>query len=295
MLLPYPLRLTTLLMFALTGLHLVAVLLIWRPAPPPDPHHQIVYSSSIGQTANTYILSPDASRYQRLTLAGQPLTLASCSVNGQRLTFVSGGRVHLVQVQDAAHWSAPLDRLPFRPVALMAFNDAGVLAVSRPGETVYFRAGDGGRLESAGNPLAAGAAVTMTTVERYRAYNLARLQPPDPALPALPPEAHTWDSTWSPDGSLLAYPTLIRGRAAIHLWDARTRQRVQFTFMPGTEYRPTWSPDGRQLAFLTDQVSYADFYTAAISSTAPTLLFSSRDIYPYLCFLAGMPVSLGGE
>jgi hypothetical protein len=289
---PFTLRLMTLLACSLSGLHLGLLLLLWRPPVSPAPGQQIVYSSSIGQSANTYLLNPESSRYERLALEGQALTLAACSVDGERLAFVSGGRVHLVEVQGAGHWSAPLEAIPFRPVSLLAFNHDGLLVASRPGETWYFSPGAGGQLETGPGPLSPGVNLPLTPVERLRAYTLSRSQPPDSALLDLPPAAHTWDSAWSPDGGLLAYPTLVRGQAAIHLWDARARLSVQLTFMSGAEYRPTWSPDGLQLAFLTDQVSYADFYTAGLGKAAPNHLFSTREIYPYLCFLVGRPAQL---
>lgn len=274
------------------GMFVALIFLIWQPASIPRAGQQIVYSSSIGQTANSYILNTDASAYDRLSLDGHPLTLSSCSADGERLAFVADGQIHLLHVPDGRLWSASLDAIPFRPVTLMALNTGGVLAASRPGETVYFQPAEDGLLERGGNPLSPGSAITLSSVERFRAYALARTALPDSRLPQMPPEAHTWDSTWSPDGTLLAYPTLIHGNAAIHLWDARTRLSVQLTFMPGAEYRPTWSSDGQQLAFLTDQISYADFYIMEISSDPPQHLFSTREIYPYLCFLNSRPARL---
>ena len=274
------------------GMFVTLIFLIWQPASIPRAGQQIVYSSSIGQTANSYILNTDASAYDRLSLDGHPLTLSSCSADGERLAFVADGQIHLLYVPDGRLWSASLDAIPFRPVTLMALNTGGVLAASRPGETVYFQPAEDGLLERGGNPLSPGSSITLSSVERFRAYSLARTALPDTRLPQMPPEAHTWDSTWSPDGALLAYPTLIHGSAAIHLWDARTRLSVQLTFMPGAEYRPTWSSDGQQLAFLTDQISYADFYIMEISSDPPQHLFSTREIYPYLCFLNSRPARL---
>lgn len=274
------------------GMFVTLIFLIWQPASIPRAGQQIVYSSSIGQTANSYILNTDASAYDRLSLDGHPLTLSSCSADGERLAFVADGQIHLLHVPDGRLWSASLDAIPFRPVTLMALNTGGVLAASRPGETVYFQPAEDGLLERGGNPLSPGSSITLSSVERFRAYALARTSLPDTRLPQMPLEAHTWDSTWSPDGALLAYPTLIHGSAAIHLWDARTRLSVQLTFMPGAEYRPTWSSDGQQLAFLTDQISYADFYIMEISSDPPQHLFSTREIYPYLCFLNSRPARL---
>jgi len=275
------------------GMFVTLIFLIWQPASIPRAGQQIVYSSSIGQTANSYILNTDASAYDRLSLDGHPLTLSSCSADGEsscsadgeQLAFVADGQIHLLYVPDGRLWSASLDEIPFRPVTLMALNTGGVLAASRPGEaasrpgeTIYFQPAEDGLLERGGNPLSPGSAITLSSVERFRAYALARTTLPDTRLPQMPLEAHTWDSTWSPDGALLAYPTLIHGSAAIHLWDARTRLSVQLTFMPGAEYRPTWSSDGQQLAFLTDQISYADFYIMEISSDPPQHLFSTREI-----------------
>jgi len=274
------------------GVFVTLIFLIWQPPAIPRADQQIVYSSSIGQTANSYILNTDASAYDRLSLDGHPLTLSSCSADGERLAFVANGQIHLLHVPDGRLWSAALDEIPFRPVTLMALNTGGVLAASRPGETVYFQPAEDGLLERGGNPLSPGSAIVLSPVERFRAYALARTALPDTRLPQMPPEAHTWDSTWSPDGALLAYPTLIHGNAAIHLWDARTRLSVQLTFMSGAEYRPTWSTDGQQLAFLTDQISYADFYISGISSAPPQHLFSTREIYPYLCFLNSRPARL---
>ena len=292
MLFPFTSRRLLALNLLFSGLFSTVILLIWQPPSVPRAGQQIVYSSSIGQTANTYILNTDASAYVRLHQDGHPLTLSSCSADGERLAFVAAGRIHLIAVQMGSLWSAPLDAIPFRPVTLMALNEGGVLVASRPGETLYFKPTGEGLLEAGSSPLAPGALIALTPVERFRAYALARQAAPEANLLRMPTEAHTWDSTWSPDGSLLAYPTLIHGQAAIHLWDTHSRLSVQLTFMPGAEYRPTWSADGQLLAFLTDQVSYADFYTMSISSDPPQHLFSTREIYPYLCFLSSRPARL---
>lgn len=292
----YPLRILSLLALGLSSLNLGAVLLLWRPSPPLNGDPQIVYSSSIGQEANTYIIQAATGFSDRLLLAGYALTLSSCSVNGERLAFVSNGALHLVEVGSSDQWSVPLDAIPFRPVSLLAFNRGGVLVASRPGEVVYFQPGAGGHLEPSANPLVHERVVPMSPVERFRALMLARMTPDARLTLPLPSDAHTWDSTWSPDGRFLAYPTLIHGQAAIHLWDAGMGLRVQLTFMSGAEYRPTWSPDGQQIAFLADKVSYADFFTMRLDSAPPDHLFSTREIYPYLCFLTGRPaLLLNGE
>jgi TolB protein len=76
--------------------------------------------------------------------------------------------------------------------------------------------------------------------------------------------------TWSPDGRRLVVqaPRLDSGWELYVVNDDGSDPHP-LTNTPWSEVAPAWSPDGRQIAFASDQISYADIYVMSSDGGAP--------------------------
>ncbi|MBC7811124.1 MAG: PD40 domain-containing protein [Burkholderiales bacterium] len=78
-------------------------------------------------------------------------------------------------------------------------------------------------------------------------------------------EDWSWDPSWHPDGTSLAYSFLGTG-GGIYTVNVNTGEQhrlpiPQFSELGGSPYHPAWSPDGRQLAFaMPDQNGLTEIF-----------------------------------
>jgi dipeptidyl aminopeptidase/acylaminoacyl peptidase len=83
---------------------------------------------------------------------------------------------------------------------------------------------------------------------------------------------HEWGSSWSPDGSVLAFARA--GDLLLHRFaDHRT---IAFRRTRAWEDWPRFSPDGRWLAWVSDESGQSEVYVTSFPDAARTLVASSR-------------------
>jgi Tol biopolymer transport system component len=79
--------------------------------------------------------------------------------------------------------------------------------------------------------------------------------------------AYELSSTWSPDGSRIAF-SKIAGSADIYVMSRDGGPRVQLTDHPADELNPRWSPDGSKIAFVSNRGTGAHVYWVPASGGA---------------------------
>jgi Tol biopolymer transport system component len=70
--------------------------------------------------------------------------------------------------------------------------------------------------------------------------------------------------SWSPDGTRIAYHTVVDGR--ILVMDVETRQAMPLSDGPG-DRGPAWSPDGTRIAFSSDRTGDPEIWSMAADGT----------------------------
>ena len=83
--------------------------------------------------------------------------------------------------------------------------------------------------------------------------DVAQAPGPQTVQPLTSFEGFEWDTSWSPDGSLIAYSHDRDGNLDLFVLPRGGNEPVQVTRSPADETDPRWSPDGRWLAFLSDR------------------------------------------
>jgi len=83
------------------------------------------------------------------------------------------------------------------------------------------------------------------------------------------PGFESWGSAdpWSPDGSKVAYRSLISGEAEIYVQNADGSGRVNVTNSPGAETFLGWSPDGARILFVGTQTGDNEIYVMNADGT----------------------------
>ncbi|NIS22459.1 protein kinase, partial [candidate division KSB1 bacterium] len=73
--------------------------------------------------------------------------------------------------------------------------------------------------------------------------------------------------TWSPDGSLIAYHSIV-GNSDIYMMSRGGGKPIQLTDNPADELNPRWSPDGSKIAYVSDRGSGATVFSVPPSGGA---------------------------
>ena len=75
------------------------------------------------------------------------------------------------------------------------------------------------------------------------------------------------DPAWSPDGTMIAFTRLVKGKTQIHILDAFTGEERALTRGRYNSKQPSWSPDGKQIVFSADSTEVSKLYVMFIDGT----------------------------
>jgi Tol biopolymer transport system component len=74
-------------------------------------------------------------------------------------------------------------------------------------------------------------------------------------------------TSWSPDGSRLAFSSDQDGNSEIYLMNPDGSNVVRLTDNPASDTQPAWSPDGKQIAFSSDRDGDVEIYIVEVEKT----------------------------
>ncbi|MDQ4097699.1 MAG: LpqB family beta-propeller domain-containing protein [Actinomycetota bacterium] len=96
------------------------------------------------------------------------------------------------------------------------------------------------------------------------------------------PLAFDGNPAWSPDGSRIAFESLIEGRRSIWVIQANGEGLRRLTDGEGTDSAPAWSPDGSTIAFTSDRDGNAEIYAMGADGSDVRRLTTdpSTDAFP---------------
>ncbi|MFP5320101.1 MAG: LpqB family beta-propeller domain-containing protein [Acidimicrobiia bacterium] len=77
---------------------------------------------------------------------------------------------------------------------------------------------------------------------------------------------------WSPDGTRIAFESLLDGRRSIWVMQTDGQGLRRLTDGTGTDSAPSWSPDGRRIAFMSDRDGNSEIYVMNADGTSPRRL-----------------------
>ena len=77
---------------------------------------------------------------------------------------------------------------------------------------------------------------------------------------------------WSPDGTRIAFESLLDGRRSIWVMQTDGQGLRRLTDGTGTDSAPSWSPDGSRIAFMSDRDGNSEIYVMNGDGTSPRRL-----------------------
>lgn len=97
------------------------------------------------------------------------------------------------------------------------------------------------------------------------------------------PELMNWEPCLSPDGSTLAYESIVDGHLELFARDLASGVVDRLTTNDDEDWGPTWSPDGQEIAFATSRNGNADIFilTRATLEVRPLTADRHDDINPH--------------
>ena len=253
--------------------------LIDDPIPDSKPdwnpeNNLIVFQSDRGESADIWTISPDGSDLKQLTTNLTLDLYASWNPDGTMITYYSdrtdnseiwvmnADGTEQKQITDNSYWDGnpawgPDGRIAFSSIQTSHMkiwsmepdgsnliqlttgdSNEDVASWSPDGQYIAFissRSNDGDIWKMNINTKEYTLLVSDTHYERA---------PPDNACPNL------MSTSWSPDGTMIAYHSYKSGSGAIWIMDADgTNQTMVFDGEGADYYSPTWSPDGTMIAF----------------------------------------------
>ena len=208
----------------------------------PDP------SGSLGHV-EIYVMNPDGSGQQRVTVGDGRLNLPALSPDGTRIAFTSqrgvASEVFVVDVKGGSP----------RQITELAAKGLGARGVSwaPDGKSLVFTSAILGN-------------IYVINVDGTGLRQLTN-----------PPGRHSRPS-WSPDGTRIAYVSNRSGLPEIYVMNAdgthATRVTVGAVRRPANHWSPapSWSPDSRRIAFTSDQDGNEEIYVINADGTGLTRL-----------------------
>lgn len=89
---------------------------------------------------------------------------------------------------------------------------------------------------------------------------------------------------WSPDGSKLAYCSVVQGVRQIWVYDFNTREEKQITQGLVNKENPTWAPNSRHLIFNSSDKGSCDLYLINLNQTDATKITSGPGEKRFPCW-----------
>ncbi|WP_408898507.1 putative Ig domain-containing protein [Nocardioides sp. R1-1] len=90
----------------------------------------------------------------------------------------------------------------------------------------------------------------------------------------------SWQPTWSPDGTRIAFASERDGDSEIYVMNADGTGQTRLTDTPSVDYYPSWSPDGTKIAFASGRDFWAsnDIYVMNADGTGQTRLTTNSSL-----------------
>jgi Tol biopolymer transport system component len=91
------------------------------------------------------------------------------------------------------------------------------------------------------------------------------------------------ESSWSPDGKILAFDSSRPGKTHIFTWVLETREQKQLTSGDSNDITPEWSPAGKQIAFVSDRTGHNEIYVISVDGSEPRQVTNDKsdNIHPH--------------
>ncbi len=135
----------------------------------------------------------------------------------------------------------------------------GNLVWSPDGKRIAFSAGVGGELEI----------YVLDIAEALQGKDDRRQLTDSPAL------VRNLVSSWSPDGSRIAFSSDRDGNMEIYLMDPDGGSVTSLTDHPARDVEPCWSPDGSQIAFSSDRSGDYEIYVLNVNEAVQDMATAS--------------------
>jgi len=70
---------------------------------------------------------------------------------------------------------------------------------------------------------------------------------------------------WSPDGSLIAFTSMVNAKTAIHTMGPEGQNIRRLTDTGGEDWHPAWSPDGKSIVFTSDHTGDGEIWMVNVA------------------------------
>lgn len=96
------------------------------------------------------------------------------------------------------------------------------------------------------------------------------------------PALTNWEPTLSPDGTRLAFESVVEKHLEIFVRDLATGSTEQLTDNAAEDWSPAWSPDGARIAFASNRDDNNDIYVLDLATRTVARVTTDRrdDINP---------------
>jgi TolB protein len=245
-------------------------------AEPNVLRNVIIYATEEFGVSELALVNPDGSGRRRLTTDGFGYFAPDISPDGRRIAFAGSGGIFLMNADATGKtllvsrasfdyspaWSPDGSQIAFRSANPGPFGSVGRIFVINvdgtglrqlspddPDPNVSYYYDDGATWSPDGHK------IVFT-----RGGVLQVINADGTGMMALPNEDRSWYPDWSPDGTRIAYGTLISGMD-IAVRNADGSNPTRLTSDPGQENNPRWSPDSRRLVFCRVVGGYFQLFT----------------------------------
>ena len=177
---------------------------------------RILFRSERSGKSQIYVMKPDGSDVRQLTSDTSGAWSASWSPDGKRVVFVGGGNQITIMNADGTE-----------PHVVSALEGDQGPSWSPDGSKILFASGKFPNIN-----------IYAMNSDGTGRRNIS----PNPGF--------DYDPAFSPDGTLIAFVTGVRGQGVkVSVMNADGSGRRRLTNSEYSEERPTWSPDGTQIAY----------------------------------------------
>lgn len=269
----------------------------------PELPGSIAFLSNRSGTAQVYVMTPDGQDIRRLNEMPVGRRLA-WSPDGERLVFtgiaeaaegalgnlfvIAGDGTGLTQLTDVLALRADFDMPQSQIAFVSAWSPDGARLSFNLEEWAFLMDADGSHPEEfASSCQCAGVTwspdgiqiafgdvfsgrIWVSNAQGEEAMQLAETRNPGEESAELQELAYllSYDipnPRWSPDGSQLAFVSMLDGNPEIYIINADGTGHRRLTHNPGLDLGPVWSPDGQFIAFFSNRSGNFDVYIFRLS------------------------------